>query len=54
MTEAIESYPTLLVCVALDEYNEHKRVLLITQCKYRTKNASRFPTQSKALCQTVC
>ncbi len=51
MTEAIESYPTLLVCVALDE---HKRVLLITQCKYRTKNASRFPTQNKALCQTVC
>ena len=32
-TEVIASYPTLLVCRALDKHNQHKRVFLISQCK---------------------
>ena len=37
MTEEIESYPILLVCVALDKHHPYKRVLLMIQCKSRKK-----------------
>ena len=49
-TEAIESYPILLVCRALDKHDQHKRVLLRTQCN-RAQKCESLPTQSKALCK---